>query len=197
MKSQSPGRPRQFDTDTMLDQVIDVFRRQGFHATSVADLKTATGLTAGSLYKAFKDKRALFRAALDRYVSQRDALLNSYLSRADNGRARIHAALQYYADTSCGPEGRAGCLVHNSLGEIDTFDDALADHVHALFARLHTRFATWVEQGRTDGSIQADIDTDTAARYLVGMSQGLRTLGKSGCDQAQTNAVIALAMRAL
>ncbi|MEE7560684.1 TetR family transcriptional regulator, partial [Xanthomonas sp. Kuri4-2] len=34
-------------------------------------LKRATGLTAGSLYKAFKDKRQLFAAAFARYVEQR------------------------------------------------------------------------------------------------------------------------------
>ncbi|WP_428115063.1 TetR/AcrR family transcriptional regulator, partial [Bradyrhizobium sp.] len=72
-KSRGPGRPREFDMDKALDRAIGVFRERGFHATSIGDLKDATDLTAGSIYKAFKDKRAVFLAAFDRYTSLRNA----------------------------------------------------------------------------------------------------------------------------
>jgi TetR/AcrR family transcriptional regulator, transcriptional repressor for nem operon len=62
------ARPREFDEDVVLDAAIQCFWNRGFEATSVKDLIDRTGITAASLYNAFGDKRALFRAALDHYV---------------------------------------------------------------------------------------------------------------------------------
>ncbi|RYE63688.1 MAG: TetR/AcrR family transcriptional regulator, partial [Rhizobiaceae bacterium] len=57
--ARTAGRPREFEIEAALDKAIVVFSEQGYHATSIADLKDAMGLTAGSLYKAFKDKKAI------------------------------------------------------------------------------------------------------------------------------------------
>ena len=54
--------------DEALDQAIRVFCEQGYNATSIGDLIDAMGLASGSIYKAFRDKRAVFLAALDRHV---------------------------------------------------------------------------------------------------------------------------------
>src|SRR6218665_3263436 len=64
----SRGRPREFDRDEALDRAIRIFCQRGYHATSIGELGEAMGLTAGSIYKAFKDKRAVFLAALDRAI---------------------------------------------------------------------------------------------------------------------------------
>ncbi|MGG2478048.1 TetR/AcrR family transcriptional regulator, partial [Rhizobium sp. BR5] len=61
------GRPREFDIERALDGAIRVFSRRGYHATSVGDLTDAMELAQGSLYKAFKDKKAIFIATMERY----------------------------------------------------------------------------------------------------------------------------------
>ena len=71
--SRLPGRPREFDTDAAIDSALLVFRERGYHATSIKELSDATGLTAGSLYKAFGSKNGLFLAAFDRYTRTRSA----------------------------------------------------------------------------------------------------------------------------
>ena len=64
-----PGRPREFDLDDALRDASEVFRAHGYHGTSVQDLTEGTGLARGSLYKAFRDKRTLFLAALDQSIA--------------------------------------------------------------------------------------------------------------------------------
>lgn len=71
------GRPRTFDIDIALDNAMIVFRQKGFHASSIADLSEAMNLTAGSIYKAFKDKRSLFLRVFERYISVRGADLRA------------------------------------------------------------------------------------------------------------------------
>src|SRR5271154_5427768 len=95
-ESRGPGRPREFDMDKALDQAIGVFRARGFHATSIGDLKDATELTAGSIYKAFKDKHAVFLAAFERYTTLRNAQVRAIASTAKSGRDRIADLLAFY-----------------------------------------------------------------------------------------------------
>lgn len=58
------ARPRSFDEQQVLTQCGDMFRRQGYDATSVDDLVAATGLKRGSLYQAFGSKQGVFLSVL-------------------------------------------------------------------------------------------------------------------------------------
>lgn len=60
------GRPRKLPLDELLDAVAEPFLRNGLHATSISDLERASGLSKGSLYKAFASKREMFIAVLER-----------------------------------------------------------------------------------------------------------------------------------
>ena len=62
------GPNREFDEQRVLDGAMHAFRRAGFGALSIKDLEQATGLSSGSLYNAYGNKEALFRAAFDHYV---------------------------------------------------------------------------------------------------------------------------------
>ncbi len=110
-RPRSPGRPREFDLDQALDQAIAVFSERGYSGASIADLGKAMGLTAGSLYKAFADKQALFVAAFERYTALRLAKLDEAQATAPTGRERLRQVLVHYVVSSSGAEGRRGCLI--------------------------------------------------------------------------------------
>jgi len=56
---------------------MDLFGRQGYHATTIAQIEAAAGLSAGSggLYRHFKSKRALLEEGLDRQAEAGRPLL--------------------------------------------------------------------------------------------------------------------------
>lgn len=166
--------------DTVLDGAVRVFRERGYHATSVGDLSEATGLTAGSLYKAFGDKRGVFLAAFARYVEARNAALRKLLDQQPSGYEKIRAVLHFYARSSHGSEGRRGCLVVSSATALATFDDEIAAQVEAAMRRSENLLRQLLEQGREDGSVARDIDVTTMARVLLAVLQGFRLIGKSG-----------------
>ena len=193
--SRGPGRPREFDLDRALDGAIGVFSERGYHAASIADLTAATGVTAGSLYKAFADKRAVFLAALDRYLSVRDQQVQARLATARTGRERIQALLELYAGWSHDAQGRRGCLVVGSAVELSTSDAEVAARVAGVLARYEKRLAGFVRTGLGDGSIPVHVHGPAAARVLLCVMQGMRVIGKTGRTRKDMEGMIAAAMK--
>ena len=59
------GRPREFELDAAAHDAMQVFWDKGYEGTSLPDLIAGTRLSRGSLYKAFKDKKAVFIATME------------------------------------------------------------------------------------------------------------------------------------
>ena len=189
------GRPREFDMNAALDQAVRVFREQGYNATSIPDLIAAMGLASGSIYKAFRDKRAVFLAAFDRYTFLRNEQLAAVARTAKPARERLRDVLAFYVDSARGAEGRRGCMVVGSAVELAAVDREVAARVGASLARNEAFLADLIRQGQADKSIPGRIDPEETARVMVYLTQGLRVVGKSGRPPPETSSVVDTAMK--
>lgn len=176
--SRERGRPREFDTDLALDNAMTVFREKGFHAASVSDLSQAMNLTAGSIYKAFTDKRTLFLKVFERYTSLRNAQLRQQIEGLTTGRERIAEVLRFYLKSSHEIEGRRGCLVVAGTVELLTFDNEVATLVRQAITRNKAFLTSLIEQGQHDGSVSATLDPDAASMLMLYIVLGMRVAGK-------------------
>ncbi|WP_370115198.1 TetR/AcrR family transcriptional regulator [Bradyrhizobium sp. USDA 329] len=174
-----PGRPREFDMDTALDRAVRVFRERGYHATSIGDLTTAMRLATGSVYKAFRDKHAVFLAAFERYTALRQEQTRSAAARGANGREQIRNVLLSYVEHSQGIEGRRGCLVVGSAVELSAHDAMVAARVSAQLATNENFIAGLIRAGQADGSIPRHVAADDTARLMICITQGMRVVGKA------------------
>lgn len=119
------ARPIEFDRFQALNRALELFWRQGFQATSLADLLASMGISRSSFYAAFGDKRRLFTTCLDLFASRLTRRLQ---------RARAHAepldALQDFLEHSLLPagdtRGRWGCMLVNTVLELAGVDDELS-----------------------------------------------------------------------
>ncbi|WP_035847954.1 TetR/AcrR family transcriptional regulator [Cupriavidus neocaledonicus] len=195
--SRSRGRPREFNVDQALDRAVRVFSERGYHGASITDLTRAMRVAQGSLYKAFKDKQALFLAAFERYRAQRSETLQRALGNAGTGLERLRATLVFYADSAQGAAGRQGCLVVGSTVELCAFDQPVARHIAGALARNEAFLAELIRQGQEDGSIPAHVNVEATAQMLLCLTQGMRVVGKTGRSRAQMQAVAAAALKVL
>lgn len=195
--TRSRGRPREFDMDQALDRAILVFSERGYHASSISDLTLAMGLAAGSVYKAFKDKRAIFIAAFDRYKAVRNGLLTEAISSASSGRERLEAALLFYAESAQGEQGIRGCLVVNGATELATFDDEIAQKIRTSLANSEKLLRELIVAGKQDGSIKSSINEQIFSRSLLSVTQGMRVMGKTGRDSEEMREVVYAALKML
>jgi AcrR family transcriptional regulator len=191
------GRPREFDLDDALEKAIRVFAEKGYHATSISDLAQVMELTSGSIYKAFADKRAVFLAAMDRYLTVRGERLRQALATKQSGRDRIRAALNFYVDSSYGLVGRGGCMVVGSAAELASFDPEVAQRVSAAFDRLEAMMGRLIAEGQADKSIRADLPVAAILRCILCVVQGMRVVGKTGRTRAEMAAIVDIIMKTL
>ena len=191
-----PGRPREFDLEAAVADAIEVFRARGYHGASVDDLTEGTGLTRGSLYKAFHDKRSLFLAALEHYTAASLKRVGDTLSQPGSAREAIREALMSYARRAA-TQGAQGCLITSAAMEMMPADEEAGALIKRMFRRMQDLFSAAIIRGQAAGEIPGDYDERALARLLLCTVQGLRVLGKTGPSEAETEEVVDAALRAL
>lgn len=110
-KPRGPGRPRKFDTDVVLDKVIDAFWELGYDAADTETLSKRTGLTKPSLYNAFGSKEDLFVAAINRYRQTRSKSSFDALAQANTPQEGIRDYYLNLAENVAGEGHPRGCLI--------------------------------------------------------------------------------------
>jgi len=165
--------------DIALDRAVRVFRERGYHATSIGDLAAAMRLATGSIYKAFRDKHAVFLAAFERYTARRQEQTRGAAARGADGRERLRHVLLSYVEQSQGSEGRRGCLVVGSAVELSAVDSVVGARVSAQLATNESFIAGLIREGQADGSIPRHVAVDDTARLMICITQGLRVVGKA------------------
>src|SRR3978361_1592786 len=103
------GRPRAYQPEVALAKALDLFRKDGFAATSLDDLSAATGMNRPSLYGAFGDKRELYIKSYARYRADARATMTEIFREDLPIRQRLRkiyaVALDIYLSGETGPRG--------------------------------------------------------------------------------------------
>lgn len=190
------GRPRAFDEAVVLENAIELFCTSGFSAVGISDLTRATGLTVGSIYKAYGSKEGLFAKALEQYLAVREAAIAKTLSKTEDGRARIGALLSLYATLSQGLDGRRGCMVVAGISDLKQLGDTAAV-LRATLRRRRKMLAELVALGQRDGSIAKTCAPEAEADVLLALLQGMRLLGKGRAFPHDAETFVAIALKIL
>ena len=180
------ARTRSFDEDAALAAIGDVFWRKGYEGASYADLMAASGLGKGSLYAAWGDKAALYRAALKRYVAGEMALLADLLKR-DPPADALAALLDYPIEAVAAGDDRRGCFLCNAAVDMARADGDVRLIVEEAFAMA----VAAIEQ------IAVSAGAKGAGAHLFSVFLGLRVMARSGAPVASMRAARDHALRGL
>ena len=175
------GRPKEFDPEETLEQIMSVFWLKGYEGASLQDIEAATGLKKPSLYRTFGDKRAMYLAALAAYDETEAQKTEAILSRPGSARARIQRLLRAVIDSAATANDRRGCFLCNASVDQAPHDPATQKFVSAAMGRLTTAFAAALAaslpyQGNSRKREKM------AAKILAGYF-GLRVLIKAGMPE--------------
>ena len=186
------GRPREFDVDVAADRARAAFWASGFAATSVDDLREATGVSVGSLYKAFGDKAGLHRAGLRRYLADARAGAAAVLADAD-AVAGLRAWLARAVDGACTPGPQGGCYAVLATAELAGGTPDVADVVREHDVAVLRLLADAL--GRAP--LREGTTPDVAARLLLAVVKGLQVTARAGVDRARAEETASAALDAV
>lgn len=192
------GRPREFDINQALTKAMEVFWQHGYHDTSIDDLTASTGLTKGSLYKAFKDKKHLFLAAFDHYVAH--SVIGPFerrLAHREPAEALITQLFKHYARVSSLTQGYRGCMITSTAMEMLPHDPDIEKRVSQALDRTRHFLQQALALGKEQGWIDSSLNEETAAFFLLTQLQGMRVLGKTAPPEQLMHGTIDYALRAL
>jgi AcrR family transcriptional regulator len=153
------GRPRAYQPEIALGKALDLFRKDGFAATSLDDLSAATGMNRPSLYGAFGDKRELYIKSYQRYrADARAAMLDIFRDELPIRKRleRIYAvALDIYLSGEAGPRG---CFTVTTAASEAVSDPDIRAMVLEGFSELDKAFATCFRLAREKGELAETAD---------------------------------------
>jgi AcrR family transcriptional regulator len=131
--------------DRILDVAEAAVLEKGFAGTSIEELIAAVGITKSGFFYHFKDKGALAKALLVRYIEREDAIFDDLFRRADElNDDPLHGFLvglkmlsELLADL---PGGHPGCLVAAYCYQDRQFDKDVRDLNAAAILAWRRRF---------------------------------------------------------
>jgi TetR/AcrR family transcriptional regulator, transcriptional repressor for nem operon len=173
------ARKRGFDLDDALDQMVEVFWRKGYAATSINDLEEATNLNRTSLYAAIGGKEAIFLQALRRYAVKYNEHLMSALRDNPSATAALTDYFDRQIDQIVDYRLPGGCLLANSVVECRQSNETVEHHVSTEFRRIEAAFVATIRRGQKSGEIDNGIDAEKIARLLTATAEGMTLLARS------------------
>ena len=179
---------RSADTHTaILDIALDLFSKNGYDATSVAEICQQAQVSKGAFYYHFASKQALFLTLLESWLDDLDQIFQLAGHQAQN-----------IPDTLESMAGQTGVV----FDELDRgFPILLEFWTQASRQPLYWRkvvepyrryldfFAGLIQKGMEEGSIQDGIEPKTASRLLMAVAMGLllqASFDPDGADWDQT-----------
>jgi AcrR family transcriptional regulator len=151
--------------DRLLDAAIELFARQGYSSTSVADIQRACGLSPGSgaLYKHFPSKKALLQEATRRQIEQMGATWDEYKrTRASDTKSALRqGAEQIWASIDDNSQ-----LLRVMFREPEALDEMIDDMWSAVAATAYGRTARALSAAKDAGVSQVE-DPEATSTVLV------------------------------
>jgi AcrR family transcriptional regulator len=188
------GRPRSFDRDAALDAALEVFWRQGYEGTGIADLIKAMGINnAPSLYHAFGSKEQLFTQVLDRYADGPARYIREAMQRP-TAREALEALLHGAADATTDPDHPRGCITVQGALPWSPGAQAAHDELNARRAAGETAIRERLQRALKDGELPADADPESLARYFTTIYQGIAVQAAGGATREQLHQIVDSAM---
>jgi AcrR family transcriptional regulator len=126
--------------DQLIDTALDLFNRNGYHATGIDRILAESGVAKMTLYNHFGSKDALIQAALARRDERWRAWLRDAVARrAETPRGRLLAVFDALDEWFARPDFH-GCMFIRAAGEYAELDDpihaAAAAHQRLVLAEL-------------------------------------------------------------
>ena len=196
MGTSTPGRPRAFDEQTVLDRAAEVFWRHGYEGASLSSLTSAMGINRPSLYATFGSKEELFRRSFARYHETNLANARAALEQP-TAYAAVESFLRASADALTADDHPAGCLSIQGGLYCSPENTRISEMLAAGRAATETALEERLSRAAKEGDLPEGVDSRALARFVMALSEGHAVHAAAGASREDLQASVDVAMRVL
>jgi len=185
------GRPRAYQPEIALGRALDLFRKDGFAATSLDDLSAATGMNRPSLYGAFGDKRELYIKSYARYCADARAAMQEIFRKELPIRERLErifeVALDIYLSGDAGPRG---CFTVMTAASEAVADPEIRALVLQGFSELDKAFAVCFRLAKEKGELTNSADPVVLAQLASATIHTIAIRARARVPRKELEAIV-------
>jgi AcrR family transcriptional regulator len=170
--------------ERILEAAESAVLAKGFAATSIDELIAAVGITKSGFFYHFKDKGALAKGMLLRYLEQDKAILDDMFRRADElNEDPLHGflvGLRMFAEMMASlPEVHPGCLAASFCYQDQLFNREIRELNAAGILAWRTRFRERLDLIAKHYPPRQNVDLDALADMMTTLVEGGLILGRA------------------
>lgn len=156
----------------ILEAALTCFSRDGFHATTTADIVRESGVSQGTLYLYFATKDDIVAAlADDRH--QGEAFLNALAQSEPDPVQGLFLMIELYG-RSLTDRRRADMRRVGIQGWAEALrNERVRESVTGGAAKVRGAIVRLIERGQAAGEVRANVEPEAAARIMIATFQGL------------------------
>jgi TetR/AcrR family transcriptional regulator, copper-responsive repressor len=185
------GRPRGYEPEVALGKALDLFRKDGFAATSLDDLSAVTGMNRPSLYGAFGDKRELYIKSYARYRADARAAMQEIFRDELPIRRRLErifaVALDMYLSGEAGPRG---CFTVMTAASEAVADPDIRALVLEGFSELDKAFAACFRLAKQKRELPASADPEVLAQLASATIHTIAIRARARVPRKQLESIV-------
>ena len=185
------GRPRAYQPEIALGRALDLFRKDGFAATSLDSLSAATGMNRPSLYGAFGDKRELYIKSYARYRADARAAMQEIFREELPIRKRLErifeVALDIYLSGDTGPRG---CFTVMTAASEAVADPEIRALVLEGFSELDKAFAVCFRLAKEKGELTNSADPVVLAQLASATIHTIAIRARARVPRKELEAIV-------
>ena len=181
-------------SDTTLDKIMLLFLEKGYFDTSLNDIAVAANANRSMLSRHFGGKQGIFHAMLQRFRGKVVVEATAALHDSSLGMDGIKQFFMQFIECSRELASSQGCFMIAVAANLPVHEPQAARVIEEFIHYLQSLFYKNLRWQQKEKQLDAEVNTEMLADFLVGNVVGLMTLLRSASDprmlQHQVQAII-------
>ena len=161
----------------ILDAAWSCFAKRGYHQTTMQDIATDAGISAGAIYRYYASKEAVLAAITERNTERYAELLADIRSESSGPMDVLDAIGQTMLATFEDPLFETNTRLDIEIRPETLRNDVLRERTRSQLEFWRKSLVTLLHEARENGELRKDIDIETFVVLAISAYEGLRGWG--------------------
>lgn len=158
--------------ERIVEAAAELFRKNGFHSTSLSQILKEAGLTKGGFYFHFKSKEELGDAVIDYMREYWIKNVLNEVAKESGALAKIERMFDIMIKTHESNAFHGCALLAVLTAEMMEVEEHFSNRLRKIYLNWKESIVAILEQGKREGLFKSWVNPDSLALLMIGAMQG-------------------------